>query len=84
MIGNTILDLDAKAVSAVQYVPPVSPAAPDYFRQNLYHRRRGRAEAPGFSRYPLQVMGKQILVETPLIGRHNLGMLRWPLLRRKN
>ena len=24
------------------------------------------------SRYPLQVMGKQILVETPLIGRHQL------------
>ena len=26
----------------------------------------------GFSRYPLQVMGKQILVETPLVGRHQL------------
>src|SRR5581483_4857718 len=25
-----------------------------------------------FSRYPLQIMGGQILVETPLIGRHQL------------
>ena len=24
------------------------------------------------SRYPLQVMGKEILIETPLIGRHQL------------
>ena len=31
VIGNAILDLDAKAVSAVQYVPPVSPASPQYW-----------------------------------------------------
>ena len=30
VIGNTILDLDAVGVSAVQYVPPVSPASPEY------------------------------------------------------
>src|SRR5262249_2626877 len=28
VIGNTILDLDAVGVSAVPYVPPVSPASP--------------------------------------------------------
>jgi dihydrofolate synthase/folylpolyglutamate synthase len=55
VIGNTILDLGARGVSAVQYVPPVSPGS----TQSL-------------SRYPLQVMGKQILVESPLVGRHQL------------
>src|SRR4029077_10310329 len=30
VIGNTILDLDAVGVSAVQYVPPVSPASSQY------------------------------------------------------
>jgi len=85
VIGNTILDLGARGVSAVQYVPPVSPGSTDYFVQ------RTRSEAPltaenaetptegaeksntlAFYRYPLQVMGKQILVETPLVGRHQL------------
>src|SRR5580658_4727088 len=30
VIGNTILDLGARGVSAVQYVPPVSPGSPEY------------------------------------------------------
>lgn len=62
VIGNTILELGAQAVSAVPYVPPVSPASADY----LSAGERIRA------RYPLHVMGKQILVETPLVGRHQL------------
>jgi|SRR5579863_519611 dihydrofolate synthase/folylpolyglutamate synthase len=64
VIGNTILELDAQGVSAVPYVPPVSPASGDYL-----------VESTGgipVLRYPLQVMGKQIRVETPLIGRHQL------------
>lgn len=62
VIGNTILDLDAVGVSAVQYVPPVSPASPEL---------RVTSPEPRY-RYPLQVMGKQILVESPLVGRHQL------------
>jgi len=62
VIGNTILDLDALGVSAVQYVPPVSPASPEL---------RAPSSEPRY-RYPLQVMGKQILVESPLVGRHQL------------
>jgi dihydrofolate synthase/folylpolyglutamate synthase len=65
VIGNAILDQNAIAVSAVPYVPPVSPAAPSYL---AFETR----DAKIFSRYPLQVLGKQILVETPLIGRHQL------------
>src|SRR5205814_3618435 len=53
----------ARRYSAAQGASPGdginSPSAP-----------KGRKEP--VSRYPLQVMGKQILVETPLIGRHQL------------
>ena len=113
VIGNTILDLGAHGVSAVPYVPPVSPASAEYLvpsseratsvsncvpgaRNSAAERRENAAhgvsrgsepdqtEAPegrqslgtnssGYvSRYPLQVMGKEILVETPLVGRHQL------------
>ena len=61
VIGNTILEMDATGISAAQYVPPVSPGSAEY--QNAHTSR---------SRYPLEVMGKQILVETPLVGRHQL------------
>lgn len=65
VIGNAILDQNAIAVSAVPYVPPVSPAAPTYAPTTT---GAGRI----VSRYPLHVLSKQILVETPLIGRHQL------------
>jgi dihydrofolate synthase / folylpolyglutamate synthase len=61
VIGNAILDLDARGVSAVPCVPPVSPGSDDYLDQST-----------GRLRYPLQVMGTEIQVETPLIGRHQL------------
>jgi dihydrofolate synthase / folylpolyglutamate synthase len=63
VIGNAILGLDAKAVSAVPFVPPVSPASSDYFDPKQAEPR---------SRYPLQVMGREISVETQLLGRHQL------------
>jgi dihydrofolate synthase/folylpolyglutamate synthase len=83
VIGNTILDLGARGVSAVQFVPPVSPGSGEY----LAVRREepltaGDAEnaaenaekgtSRSVYRYPLQVMGAQILVESPLVGRHQL------------
>jgi dihydrofolate synthase / folylpolyglutamate synthase len=70
VIGNTILDLGARGISAVPYVPPVSPASEQY----VVSRSKSNAEGAEkiLSRYPLQVMGKEILVETPLVGRHQL------------
>ena len=65
VIGNTILDLGAEGVSAVQYVPPVSPAGAQYLVPSTQ-------KSPSVSCYPLQVMGKQILIESPLVGRHQL------------
>jgi dihydrofolate synthase/folylpolyglutamate synthase len=88
VIGNAILDREARAISAVAYVPPVSPGSPTYFNHGRSgddsHKRcqpeeRSDAESARsspairpLSRYPLLVMGKQILIETPLLGRHQL------------
>src|SRR5262249_10230554 len=63
VIGRTIMEMEARGVSAVAYVPPVSPASAQYLAAE-----QGRP----VSRYPLQVMGEEILVETPLLGRHQL------------
>jgi len=65
VIGHAILENNARAVSAVRYVPPVSPGAAAYFA--------GRAApVPGRNRYPLTVMGEEIDVDSPLAGRHQL------------
>jgi len=69
VIGHTILELDARGVNAVPFVPPVSPGSSEYLVASP-------EQEPGTAgivyRYPLQVLGKQILVETGLVGRHQL------------
>jgi dihydrofolate synthase/folylpolyglutamate synthase len=79
VIGNTILDLGARGVSAVQYVPPVSPASSQYLVPGTQKNTpadggevASRDLAEPRYRYPLEVLGKQIVVETPLVGRHQL------------
>ena len=87
VIGNTILELGARAVNAVPYVPPVSPGSGEYLVPSTEEEYRAGDEEPLTAksakeaakiakkyvyRYPLQVMGEQILVETPLVGRHQL------------
>ena len=97
VIGNTIIERNARAISAVPFVPPVSPKSPSYVqaqkesgteaRRNITYvgtaalgcpvERGSTTLSPTvrrrlLSRYPLSVLGKQILVETPLIGRHQL------------
>jgi dihydrofolate synthase / folylpolyglutamate synthase len=65
VIGNTILDLGARSVSAVPYVPPVSPgSSPGFAAEEKSAKPR--------SRYPLHVLGQEIMVESPLVGRHQL------------
>jgi dihydrofolate synthase/folylpolyglutamate synthase len=90
VIGNTILDLGARGVSAVQYVPPVSPGSGEYMVVSNERKRLLTTEDTGnreegannaeprrdfINRYPLQVMGEQILIESPLVGRHQLRNL---------
>jgi dihydrofolate synthase/folylpolyglutamate synthase len=65
VIGHAVLERDARAVSATQYVPPVSPGAAVYLAARP-------ASTPGRSRYPLAVMGEEIEVDSPLAGRHQL------------
>src|SRR5260370_6542826 len=58
VIGNTILERDARGVSAVPYVPPVSPGAEAVWAEG--------------GAYSLTVLGEEIRVESPLPGRHQL------------
>jgi dihydrofolate synthase/folylpolyglutamate synthase len=67
VIGNTILQLGARAVNAVPYVPPVSPGSSEYLVPSTEE-----GDPRDVYRYPLQLLGEQILVETPLVGRHQL------------
>jgi len=79
VIGNTILEMDATAVSAVPYVPPVAPGSDCGYGSRgkslttecTEDTERSDHRQPVW-RYPLQVMGQKICVETPLIGRHQL------------
>src|SRR5271166_4623257 len=65
VIGHAILDRHATGISAVKYVPPVSPGAAEFLAGRV-------VPVPGRSRYPLTVMGEEILVDSPLAGRHQL------------
>jgi dihydrofolate synthase/folylpolyglutamate synthase len=64
VIGNAILDSAARAVNAIPYVPPVSPGSPGSLSRGEDGTLRNR--------YPLEVLGKQIMVESPIAGRHQL------------
>ena len=77
VIGNAILDLGARAVNAVPYVPPVSPGSDSFWdaaRRSLTAEGAEWAEESGQrkQRYPLAVLGSEIIVESPLVGRHQL------------
>lgn len=68
VIGNTILDLGARAVSAVHYVPPVSPGSSQYLEPSRQHPEAGGLR----QQYSLDVLGSKIVVDSPLAGRHQL------------
>src|SRR5580698_3152238 len=65
VIGHAVLEAEARAVSAAQYVPPVSPGAAIYYAGHA-------PPIAGRNRYPLTVMGEEIEVDSPLAGRHQL------------
>jgi dihydrofolate synthase/folylpolyglutamate synthase len=71
IIGNAILHAGARAVNAVPYVPPVSPGSSQYLVSTAqeYQSRSAR------QRYSLAVMGKEIVVDSALVGRHQLRNL---------
>src|SRR2546423_4436624 len=62
-LGHAIMESNARAVSAVRHMPPVTPDAEKYAPQ--LHGNR----------FPLAFMGKEIVVDSPLLGRHQLRNL---------
>lgn len=69
VIGKVAMELGTRAVSAVPYVPNVSPGAAKYdtLRPTAAHIHNFLR-----SRYFIEVMGEEVLLESPLIGRHQL------------
>lgn len=65
-LGEAILKCNAVPVSAVTNMPPVTPMA------GMNHHE-GRA--PIRTQFPLELMGKRIMVDSPLVGRHQLRNL---------
>jgi dihydrofolate synthase / folylpolyglutamate synthase len=60
VIGRTVIERHARAFNAVAYMPPVSPESEAVWATSSRNR------------YPLTVMGEQITVDSPLLGRHQL------------
>lgn len=64
-LGKAILERNAIPVSAVKYMPPVTPVAGPF-----HEARQGLR-----NRFPLDYMGTRIRVDSPLAGRHQLRNL---------
>jgi dihydrofolate synthase/folylpolyglutamate synthase len=62
-IGKAVLERHARAVSAVPYVPPMTPESDAVWARTARNR------------YSLTVMGREITVDSPLVGRHQLRNL---------
>src|SRR5690348_12304992 len=81
VIGRAALEAGTTVLSAVPFVPPISPASPALWEAApLSPSEDGPPVNPltagqppwPVSRYPLSVLAKEIVVETPLLGRHQL------------
>ncbi|HZD95717.1 MAG TPA: Mur ligase family protein, partial [Candidatus Sulfotelmatobacter sp.] len=62
-LGKEIMERDARAVSAVKHMPSMAPGAEDSGSSLLRHP------------FPLTVMEHEIMVDSPLVGRHQLRNL---------
>src|SRR4051812_19580238 len=77
VLGNIALDRNARAISAVEFVPDVSPAGNiQAKRERSSHEghpelKASAVEGSAFT-YQLNVLGQEITVASPLIGRHQL------------
>jgi len=76
VIGNAAIGIGCRAVSAAEYVPNVSPGGQQTAQQSnrLESETPNRANQPYFvrNRYFLDVMGEDVLIESPLLGRHQM------------
>jgi len=75
VLGNIAMERNARAVSAVEYVPDVSPAGNAIpFKERHPERsdlKASAVEGSAFS-YQVTVLGHEITVASPLFGRHQL------------
>jgi dihydrofolate synthase / folylpolyglutamate synthase len=62
-IGESVRMLGVRMVNASTYVPPITPASEAF-----------EAESAGLphNRYPLDILGEQVTIDSPLAGRHQL------------
>jgi dihydrofolate synthase/folylpolyglutamate synthase len=63
-LGHAIVECNARPVSAVDHMPPITPAA-----------EKHDDAAAVRTRFPVEFMGKEIVVDSPLVGRHQLRNL---------
>src|SRR5947209_1798138 len=59
-LGNAILEKNARPVSATKHMPPLTPGSHNYFAHKANQVPRAV--------FPLLFMGKEILVNSPLVG----------------
>jgi dihydrofolate synthase / folylpolyglutamate synthase len=64
-LGREIMERDARPVSAVRNMPPITPAAEEH--------AEGRTSL--HSQFRLAIGGQEILIDSPLAGRHQLRNL---------
>ncbi|HET9838543.1 MAG TPA: folylpolyglutamate synthase/dihydrofolate synthase family protein [Candidatus Angelobacter sp.] len=64
-LGKAIMERNARAISAVKHMPPLVPGADDF----------ALADATPRNRFTLSIMDEEILVDSPLPGRHQLRNL---------
>ena len=69
-LGHAMVERNARGVNATQYVPPISPGAAQ-LRTPIREYKSGTETRLG-QEYHLQVFAQDILVQTPLLGRHQL------------
>src|SRR6266404_155993 len=69
VIGQVATARNARGVSATRYMPNVSPGAVKYDALRPMPWQMGEFL---MSRYMVEVMGEELLVETPLLGRHQV------------
>ena len=65
VLGKKMLEVGAVPVNATRNVPPVSPGSQALFDNSDLGR----------TRYMLSVLGEEVLVDSPLVGRHQLRNL---------
>ena len=76
VLGKAVEERGARAVSATPYMPPVTPEAEDASHSMVRVRGCGpRVYNVRRNRYPVEVMGTAIEVDSPLTGRHQLRNL---------